>query len=196
MSARRRFAALTAAVAAAGALGGCGSSDTLPSDIPSTNANGLLANLNLVLSKCNTDPRAAASAARQYQNAVNDLPDSVDPDVKKVLTDTAHNLTSLAGEGAGCESGATGTSGLQGFQPESSPSTTSTPVVTSPSTTAPTSTTTQDTQPQAQPPASGSDQGSNGAGSNDQGSGGPGAGGQQSSPSPGSGGGVGIGNGN
>ena len=195
MSARRRFAALATAAAAAGALGGCGSSKTLPSDIPSANANGLVANLSLVLSKCNTDPRAAASAARQYETAVNDLPDSVDPEVRKVLTDTANNLTNLAGERAGCESGATGTSGLQGVQPETTASTTSTPVVTETTTTTPSSTTTQETQPPAQPPASGNGQGPSGAGPNGQDPSGPGAGGQ-GSPSPGAGGGVGIGNGN
>ncbi len=190
MSVRRRFASVAVAVAVAGAMASCGSSKPLPRDIPSASAPGLLSNLEQVINACRrNDPGAAENAARQYHTAVNALPDTVDPDVKKVLTDTSDNLTELAANKAGCGSGATGASGVQGFQPATTTTDTTATATTPPSTT--TSATTTETQPPPSTPAGGGgDQAPNG-----QGPGGGGAPGQQGEPSPGSGGGVGIGKG-
>ena len=194
MSARRRLAALAAAVGVAGALASCGSSDTLPNDIPAASAPGLIENLNQILSKCSDDPRATANAVRAYQSALSDLPDTIDPDVKKVLTETADNLTTLAAHKAGCQSGVTGTSGLQGFQPDTTATSTTTAPTTEATSTTTTTTTTTPTQPET-PPPNGNGEGPGGEGSNGQGPSGEGPPGQGGSPSPGSGGGVGIGNG-
>jgi hypothetical protein len=187
MLALRRSAPMAAAVAmVAAVLGGCGSSSELPSDIPAASADGLVSSLNQVLTDCQSDPNAAKSAAAQYQRALAQLPDTVDADVRKVLEETGSNLTELAGSKAGCETGPSGTSGLQGAQPTES-STTAQDVATTPSTTESTDTTS--TPPDTEtPPSSPAGGGGEGVGSQgQQPGGGPPAGGQPGGGQPGSG---------
>jgi hypothetical protein len=177
MLALRRFAPLAAAVAVAVVAGGCGSSNDLPQDIPPANASGLISNLNTVLADCQQgDPAGAKSQAAQYERAVALLPDSVDPDTRKILEETATNLTKLTGEQSGCGSGTTGTSGLQGAQPTTTTTTTTAEATatTSPTTTAESDTTSPETQPPPETPAGGNDQGSNGQGPSGEGQGGGG----------------------
>ncbi len=194
----RRSAPLAAAVALAAAVGGCGSSNDLPQDIPAANAEGLVKSLNTVLADCQQgDPAGAQSQAAQYERAVSQLPDSVDANVRKVLEETANNLTNLAGSKTGCSAGASGTSGLQGFQPDTTTTTTQDVTTAPPTTTTETTTTTPPAATPASQPA-GNGQGSGGTG-NGQGSGGAGngqgSGGGPPEGGPPTGGGTGPGGG-
>ncbi len=146
MRAPRTIAALVA-VAAAVAATACGSSSDLPKDIPPDTANSLLSNLNLVAADCETgDTAAVQSAVGDYMTALEGVPDSVNPDVRKILTETSARLQSLAQDGTGCQSGATGATGLSGSIPSDTSGT-------SASTAAPTTTdeTTSTTAPSTQP---------------------------------------------
>jgi hypothetical protein len=151
MSARRRFVSLAAVALTVAAAAGCGSSSGLPRDIPASQAPALIANLEAVMTACRThDPRSAADAARQYASAVALLPSTVDPDVRKVLTDTAAHLTALARGGSGCQAGPSGATGVTGAVPNT---TSSQAVATAPPATN-TSTSTTDTTAQTPPPPS------------------------------------------
>jgi hypothetical protein len=194
MLALRRSAPMAAAVAiVAAAVGGCGSSNELPKDIPAASADGLISNLNAVAADCQQgDPLGAESQAAQYERAVALLPDSINPDVLKVLEETGSNLKELAGSKAGCEAGTSGASGLQGAQPTES-STTTQDVATTPATTesTDTSSTPADTQtPPSSPPGGGGEAGGQPAGDEGQPAGGQSGGGQSGDGGPGSSGGV------
>lgn len=190
MSARRRFAALMAAVAMAVVVGGCGSSSSLPRDIPAASAPDLIADLNAVLGACGSDPAAAADAANRYADAVAQLPDTIDPGVLDVLRQTSANLKAVAGTSAGCASGATGTSGFQGFQPPAGTDSTTAAPVTTPSTTTPTETTASTTPTETHAPSASSPGASGEPGSNGQGPAGTGPPGHGGGTGTGSGGGV------
>jgi hypothetical protein len=177
--------AAAVAMLAAG-VGGCGSSNDLPKDIPAASASGLISNLNEVKADCDRgDPLGAKSQAAQYERAVALLPDSVDPDVRKVLEETGSNLTDLAGSKAGCAAGASGTSGFQGAQPTER-STTTQDVATTPSTTE--STDTHPTSPETQTPPSSPPGGGGETGGQPTGGQGQPAGGQPDGGQPGDGG--------
>src|SRR3954447_575715 len=120
MRAPRTIVAL-AAVAAVTAVAGCGSSRELPKDIPPTTAQSLLSYLNQVARDCANDPQAIPSAVNGYMNALADVPDSVDSDVRKILDETGTRLQSLARDASGCQEGATATSGLSDSCPPTQP---------------------------------------------------------------------------
>jgi hypothetical protein len=100
-------------------VAGCGSSDSgLPKDIPAVNAQGLNGYLVQAQQACSLgDKFALAEAARNYSRAVSDLPSSVDPQVMTVLRKGGDSLNALARKGEGCQTGATGATGLFGAVP-------------------------------------------------------------------------------
>jgi hypothetical protein len=168
MSAWRRSVTLAAVALAAVAASGCGSSKELPKDIPTTLADGLVANLNAVFTACETQDRAGAkSAARLYAQAVADLPPTISADNRTILAQTAENLTKLAEDRSQCSAGPTGPTGLSGptTSTGTSTETTTTPPVTTTDTTTDTTTTdttTTDTTPA--PPTGGGGSGGGGGG--------------------------------
>ena len=178
MPARRRLTTLAAVALAAAAATGCGSSKELPRDIPSPSADGLVTSLNDVFVACHRGDRAAAeSAAQTYAQALAALPGTVNPDVRKVLTQTSDNLTALAQDPSQCVNEPSGASGAQGVTPSTSTSTetTTTPPSTTTATT-PTDTTPTNTTPPANTPGNGKPGGSKPSSGNGGGSGGVGAG--------------------
>ncbi len=120
LAAMRNCARLIALAASAAMLvAGCGSSDSsLPKDIPPANAQGLNGYLVQAQQACTLGDRfALLQAARLYSRAVADLPTSVDPQVITVLRKGGDNLTVLARTGEGCQTGATGATGIFGAVP-------------------------------------------------------------------------------
>ncbi len=120
LAAMRNSARLIALVASAALLvAGCGSSDSsLPKDIPPANAQGLNGYLVQAQQACTLGDRfALVQAARLYSRAVADLPTTVDPRVITVLRKGGDNLTALARTGEGCQTGATGATGIFGAVP-------------------------------------------------------------------------------
>jgi hypothetical protein len=101
------------------ALAGCGSSGpSLPKDIPRANAEGLVGYLIQAQNACNIgDPFGVRSNAQKFQQAVDDLPSSVDPGVRTILRRGADSLAGLARHADGCVTGATGATGVSGFVP-------------------------------------------------------------------------------
>jgi hypothetical protein len=114
---RSRF--LAVCPLAALAIAGCGSSDSgLPKDIPPANAQGLNGYLVQAQQACTLgDKFSLQQAARLYSQAVADLPSTVDPQVITVLRKGGDSLTDLAQKGEGCETGATGATGIFGAVP-------------------------------------------------------------------------------
>jgi hypothetical protein len=104
---------------AAFAVAGCGSSSSnLPKDIPPANAQGLNGYLVQAQQACTLGDRfALAQAAKSYSQAVADLPSTVDPQVITVLRKGGDNLTELAHKADGCQTGATGATGIFGAVP-------------------------------------------------------------------------------
>ena len=164
-------------------LSGCGSGGSgFPSDIPSQNADGMIAYLHSAQLACqNGDRFAVRSAAQGFASAVDRLPGSIDSRVRTVLRRGADNLTTLAHDPQQCNGGATGPTGLSGAQPNTSTTSTSTATTTS----TPATKTRSTTAPTTSTPTSGqttSTSGGSTTGTGSGGSGGVGPGGGVAAP--------------
>ena len=141
MPGQKRVAGALAVAAAALAISGCGSSSSNPT-IPSTNATELTTALDAVEAAVNQGKCNRAQAeAQNFIDAVNQLPDTVGTPDKEALRSAGEHLQQLAEEPSQCKPAPIGTSGTQGTQTTSVPSTTAavptTPTATTPTTPTP-----------------------------------------------------------
>jgi hypothetical protein len=185
MLAPKRLATLTAIAAVGLAIAGCGSSD-IDGTIPQEDADQLVSDLDAIeAANASHDCRSAQARTREFLQHVDELPATSGVALKEALRGAGDNLEQLVDDP--CGAGATGESGQQATDSESS-DTGSTPPTTPPaSSTTPTpSTTPSRTEPPA-PPGDGqgqggdegappSDQGGGSQGGNDQGGGSQGGG--------------------
>jgi hypothetical protein len=162
MPGQKRLAGALAAVAVAMAISACGSSSS-DSTIPQANSNELLAALSGVQDavdarQCNL----ATQRARDFLDAVNNLPATVTADDKAKLLKAGQNLEEQAQDPQQCKPVETGTSGLTGTQPTTTSTTTSSSIPTETTETTTTSTTSTTTSEPAPPSSSGGGEGSGG----------------------------------
>jgi hypothetical protein len=174
---RRTQIALLAGVFAI-AIGGCGGDN---GTIPTQDSEELLNMLAQVESLVETgDCAVAATSAGQLTDAINELPEDVDPEVQSALTKGASNLLALTKDPDNCTG--EGNTGEEGAQTTETETTESSTTETATSTVEQTSTIeepTEETQPveptegnQAPPTVDGSDQGPQGGGPGATGGGG------------------------
>ncbi len=159
-------------------FGGCGSSGD---SIPSGDADQLLKRLDEVEGAIESGKCEGAQASAQlFVTQVDQLPASVDSDVKKALDAGSERLSQLAADPEQCTQ--TGPSGFSGQQ------TTETPT-TQPATTETTTTSTSTQEEEPKEPGGGGEQGGgNEGGGGNQGGGGEGGGGDGGDGGTGSGG--------
>jgi hypothetical protein len=92
-------------------IAGCGGND---GTIPQSQSEQLLQQLALLKNQVETsDCTLAEGTATKINEAIANLPDSVDPEVQDALSKGAENLTELAKDPSQCTGGATGASGLE-----------------------------------------------------------------------------------
>lgn len=141
--------ALGAVVAVA--LASCGSDDegTIP---PQSAAAMLTALENARGEQSQGDCTGVSDAAGNLLTAINEAPDTVDPDVRQAILDGANNLRALAEDESRCQS--TGATGESGPQPSKETDTT-------PSTTTTTTTSTTETEEEPPPEQPGNEGGGN-----------------------------------
>jgi len=141
--------ALGAVVAVA--LASCGSDDegTIP---PQSAAAMLTALENARGEQSQGDCTGVSDAAGNLLTAINEAPDTVDPDVRQAILDGANNLRALAEDESRCQS--TGATGESGPQPSEETETT-------PSTTTTTTTSTTETEEKPPPEQPGNEGGGN-----------------------------------
>ena len=180
MRGQRRLAGALAVVAVAMAISACGSSSD-DATIPQQNANELnsaLASVQAAVDAGNC--KEAETAAGDFIDAVNNLPDTVGTEDKDALRSAGENLETLAQDPTQCQA-ETGTTNLGGQQSTSTTEPTTTLPSSTTETTTSSTTTTTSTTTQPEPP---SDEGGGG--------GEPSGGGQ---PPTGGGGETGVGGG-
>jgi len=155
------------------ALASCGSDDegTIP---PQSAAAMLTALENARGEQSQGDCTGVSDAAGNLLTAVNEAPETVDPDVRQAILDGANNLRALAEDESRCQS--TGATGESGPQPSEETDTT-------PSTTTTTTTSTTEEEP---PPEQPGNEGGGNLGQGNQGGQPPG---QSEGEPPGNGGG-------
>lgn len=146
MPPRTRIALLAGVFAIA--IGGCGSGDN--GTIPPQNSEELLNVLTQIETLVETgDCTLAAGRVTELTDAINQLPDDVDPEVQSALTKGASNLLALTKDPDNCTGeGATDEGGVE---PLESTSTSTTTTATSTTTVPEDTSTTEETQ--EEPPA-------------------------------------------
>jgi hypothetical protein len=164
------FLSLALGATCAFALVACGSDDE--GTIPPDDAQAMLDALgDAQAERDEQDCAGLADAAGNLITEVDDLPDSVDPEVRTALAEGGQNLQDLASDESKCEpAGPTGPTGPSGQQTETTEPATVPPVTET--TTAETTTTEEQTV--EEPPPSGGGGGQGPSGNQDEGQGPPG----------------------
>jgi hypothetical protein len=171
-------------------LAACGSDDG-DGTIPPESAQALIQSLEDARGEQSQgDCQGVADAAGNLLTQIDQLPDSVDPEVRRALVEGANNLRGLGEDEANC--GGTGPTGQEG--PKTTDTTTTAPTTTEETTSTTTTETTTTKEPPEQPPNEGNVPNPNsGGGNTGQGNGptgeGPPAGGETEPDTGGTGGG-------
>ena len=129
-------------------LAACGSDDE-DGTIPPASAQALIQSLQDAQGEQSQgDCQGVADAAGNLLTQIDQLPDSVDPEVRQALVEGANNLRELGADETNC--GGTGPTGEEG--PQTTDTTTSTPAPTTTETTTDTTTEEETKPPKPKPP--------------------------------------------
>jgi hypothetical protein len=177
-SPRRAAAVAVMTLALAAGAAGCGSDSSDDVTIPQQNADDMLAALDAVQTACQAeDTTGARTAANDFVQQVNALPEEVGSEAKNALRDAGKNLETLATSSSDCTGGVpeiTTDSSTDETTTTSSSTTTeeTTTTSTETSTEEDTDTTTTEPPPEEPPPDEGNGGGNQGGGSGGVGGGG------------------------